>query len=854
MGTSCKYSHNKFGHRILLLVILFPNLTSQQQQCKPEDIHITTIRSLPPSHVNNTFTIVGMFPFLIKTWYNKSGFVWMEVARYAISQVNKMLASLKKVSVSLEYTFYDTCNDLQVITAAALQPLIDTTVKFIKENCCYQKEANIIGIVGPASSSTTKYLMKLLSCKPMPVIGYSATSTSFNDKEKYPLFMRTIPPDNLQAKMILDIALHFHWTYVSIIANDNEYGRMGMAELEKLFAKHDICTAVVRTFTYPYVESELEDIIKDLKKETLSSVIVIWAYGQRTKTFLKKSSQFKLYNKTWIVTDSLGKDPILVNFNPNVVHGLLCVEPYDGSYTLFEKSFWKMSYKDHASHNIWLKNLFENALNLNGSALDNATIGAYRDVMPMSKNGYIRKAIFAYGTALKHYITDNTVCTGNICNIRSIPNSTYFFQKYLQKVIFSDLDGETVSFDKLGNINSATFDLYFLQGKTNPLTWTKIGSWNKTEKLKVINGSFKWAGNTTVVPKSRCAEKCIPGYYAIFHNSKKCCWKCIPCNEGYIKPALGNQKCKICPGHHHITNLNGTKCISIEHVYISYNDQNAIVIYLFVMPGLCIPTFLIVIFIKYRKTPVVRSSQFNISLLQLISFLLLNASMILFLIKSSKAACIIRASLNGFLLTLAISVTLVKTQRLLQVFRAKHRLSRRNKLQTISKEVGLMLSLLVTEAVLLVGAYLIKPFDVVEENFTKYKKYMNCNTKSLLYIQILYVVILALFCGVQAFRGRKLPHNYNETRFIAVAMFAAIVVLVISIPLYESRPGEPERAVIVTTITISTNCFIMIIMYGYKIWIILARPDQNTQEVFDESRLKAVMEEVEIVMRNVHAS
>ena len=819
--------------------MLLINLTSQQKQCKPEDIHITTIRSLPPSNVTNTFTIVGMFPVTLKTRYNKSGFVWMEVARYAIAEVNKMLALLKNVSVSLEYIFYDTCNDIQITTAEALQILLQSTDKNVKENCCYEKEENIIGFVGPATSSTSNHLMKLLSYKPMPVISYSATSTRFDDKKIYPLFMRTIPPDNLQAKMILDIVLHFHWTHVSIIANDNEYGRMGMQELQKLFAKHDICTAVVRTFTYPYVESELEDIIKDLKKENLSSVIIIWASGPKTETFLKMSSEFKLYNKTWIVTESVGKDPILVNFDPNIVQGLLSIVPYSGIYTSFEKSFWNMSYKDHASHNIWLKNFFQIRLKLKGNALDNATIGAYKNRMPKSKNGYIRNAIFAYGTALKHYVTDNTACTGNICHVRSIPNSTYFFQKYLHKVIFSDLGGDIVSFDKLGNINSATFDLYSLQGKTNPLTWMKIGSWNKTEKLKVINGSFKWEGNTIAVPKSRCAEKCIPGYYAIFHNSKKCCWKCIPCNERYIKPALGNQKCKICPNNN-IPNLNGTKCITIEHVYISYNDQNAICIYFFVTAGVCVPTFLIAIFIRKRKTPVVRSSQFNISLLQLISFLLLNASMILFLVKPSKASCTVRVSLYGFLLTLAISVTLFKTQKLLKVFWARYRLSQRQKLQTTMKEVGSMIFLLVIEAALLVGVYLIKPFDVVEENFTKYKKYVNCNTKSLYYIQILYAVILALFCGVQAFRGRKLPQNYNETRFIAVAMFAAIVVLVISIPLYESRPGEPERAVIVTTITISTNCLIMIIMYGYKIWIIVARSDQNRQNVFHEIRLRAV--------------
>ena len=47
-------------------------------------------------------------------------------------------------------------------------------------------------------------------------------------------FYRTVLPDNLQAKAMIDLVLHFNWTQISILYVGDSYGKPGARELQNL--------------------------------------------------------------------------------------------------------------------------------------------------------------------------------------------------------------------------------------------------------------------------------------------------------------------------------------------------------------------------------------------------------------------------------------------------------------------------------------------------------------------------------------------------------------------------------------------------------------------------------------------
>lgn len=55
---------------------------------------------------------------------------------------------------------------------------------------------------------------------------------------------RTVPSDNYQARAMIDIALHFNWTYVSLVYSADEYGELGAEAFKKEARKVNICIAI----------------------------------------------------------------------------------------------------------------------------------------------------------------------------------------------------------------------------------------------------------------------------------------------------------------------------------------------------------------------------------------------------------------------------------------------------------------------------------------------------------------------------------------------------------------------------------------------------------------------------------
>ena len=48
------------------------------------------------------------------------------------------------------------------------------------------------------------------------------------------IFNNDILPDNLQAKAMIDLVLHFNWTQISILYVGDSYGQHGAQELQNL--------------------------------------------------------------------------------------------------------------------------------------------------------------------------------------------------------------------------------------------------------------------------------------------------------------------------------------------------------------------------------------------------------------------------------------------------------------------------------------------------------------------------------------------------------------------------------------------------------------------------------------------
>ena len=104
-------------------------------------------------------------------------------------------------------------------------------------------------------------------------------------------------------------------------------------------------------------------------------------------------------------------------------------------------------------------------------------------------------------------------------------------------------------------------------------------------------------------------------------------------------------------------------------------------------------------------------------------------------------------------------------------------------------------------------------------------EYISCNTYTFDRIGLLFVNLLLSLCMIQSYRARKLPANFNETKYIAVSVLCTKVFLMSY--LMAGDMGSLSETLLMGFANIS----MILIMYGYKLVIIVFYPNLNNATV-----------------------
>lgn len=96
-------------------------------------------------------------------------------------------------------------------------------VPFLARQPSSKRVKNVVGVIGPGSSSDTVQVQNLLQLFNMPQVGYSATSRDLSNKNFFKYFLRVVPSDKLQAQVMIDLMLAHNWTYVTVVYTEGEF-------------------------------------------------------------------------------------------------------------------------------------------------------------------------------------------------------------------------------------------------------------------------------------------------------------------------------------------------------------------------------------------------------------------------------------------------------------------------------------------------------------------------------------------------------------------------------------------------------------------------------------------------------
>ena len=175
----------------------------------------------------------------------------VEAMVYAINRINADETLLPGIDIGFD--IYDTCYYDIVTLGRSMNFVPDSSGEICTCTndtktggsggiiCC--EITPLVGIVGAERSECSIQSATLLGLHQTPVISYLSTSDTLSNKNVYPYFLRTVPPDRYQVSVIVDILLRFDWTYVSFLYSDDEYGQNAYAEFTTQSQQAGICIA-----------------------------------------------------------------------------------------------------------------------------------------------------------------------------------------------------------------------------------------------------------------------------------------------------------------------------------------------------------------------------------------------------------------------------------------------------------------------------------------------------------------------------------------------------------------------------------------------------------------------------------
>ena len=245
-------------------------------------------------------------------------------------------------------------------------------------------------------------------------------------------------------------------------------------------------------------------------------------------------------------------------------------------------------------------------------------------------------------------------------------------------------------------------------------------------------------------------------------------------------------------------------------------------------------------FLFYKNTPIVKSSNLTLSVSQVILHLLISFHLGMTIFEQKKWICFTHSILGGYLLRSIMSIYIVKTNQLRKIFKSSVKIEQ--SIGSALKEASFSMVYICANG--FITAVYLTLFHKYEYGTYQAEdplfRYNYCDMTSYFYVDTSFVIILSIICSVQAFLARKLPSNFNETYYIFLGMFTTTILLVLSIPLNGSFSHDGQKMFVNSIVIYCANIALISIAYGYKIHIMLFRKHRNTKEAFQRNMRKAM--------------
>ncbi|KAL3974730.1 cytoskeleton-associated protein 5 [Sarotherodon galilaeus] len=848
----------------VLLLACYVLISLAAKPKMPGHTHLNSIR------IDGDISLGGLFPVHARGNDGKAcgelkkekGIHRLEAMLFALDRINNDNELLPNITLGAR--ILDTCSrDTHALEQSLtfVQALIEkdsTDVKCLSGGPpIITKPERVVGVIGASASSVSIMVANILRLFKIPQVSYASTAPELSDNTRYDFFSRVVPPDTYQAQAMVDIVKAMNWNYVSTVASEGNYGESGVdAFIQKSREDGGLCISQSVKIPREPRPGEFDKIIRRLSENPNARVVIIFANEDDIRRLLQAA---KKANQTghfiWVGSDSWGSKISPILHQEEMAEGAVTILPKRQSIKGFDRYFISRTLENNR-RNIWFAEFWENNFQCKlsrhamkkGSGIKKCTnherIGKDSSYEQEGKVQFVIDAVYAMAHALHNMHKD--LCPGKVglCSKMDTINGTLLL-KYIRSVNFTGIAGTPVVFNENGDA-PGRYEIYQYQITKNTTEYKIIGHW--TDQLHLDTNDMQWPGETQEVPSSICSQPCRPGQRKKTVKGIPCCWHCENC-DGYQYQA-DNYTCKMCRFDLR-PNENHTGCVPIPIVKLEWSSPWAVIPLLIAVLGIMATLLVVVTFVRYNDTPIVKASGRELSYVLLTGIFLCYATTFLMISAPDVVVCSLRRIFLGLGMSISYAALLTKTNRIYRIFEQGKMSVSAPRFISPASQLVITFSLISVQLLGVCIWFGVDPSQAIIDyedqrtaNPDMARGVLKCDISDLSLICLLgYSMLLMVTCTVYAIKTRGVPETFNEAKPIGFTMYTTCIVWLAFIPIFFGTSQSAEKMYIQTTtltISISLSASVSLgMLYMPKVYVVLFHPEQNVPK--RKRSLKAVV-------------
>ncbi|XP_054164108.1 metabotropic glutamate receptor-like isoform X2 [Oppia nitens] len=706
---------------------------------------------------------------------------------------------------------------------------------------------HISGVVGGSYSEVSLQVANLLRLFKMPQVSYASTGTSLSDKTRYDFFARTVPPDTYQALALVDLVQSFNWSYVSLVTSEGQYGDSGMNAFAREAKKRNICIAMNEKVPMNADQHYFNQILTNLKMKSNAKGVVLFLRAEDNRGLLEAAKAANQTNSfSFIASDGWGTQAKLVEGVEEEAEGTITVELQSREIEEFDYYMGNMS--AYHNRNPWFQEYWEDTFSCrlppythnvdtdNNNSLPicspNLRIDRSMGYRQESKVQFVVDAVYAFAHALHNAWLDLCSGTENYCPALKELDGESFYKNYLLNVSFIDLAGSEMKFDRNGD-GLGRYNIFNYQQipDTNQYQYVLVGRW-ADEGLELNKDELKFNEGVPEVPTSICSNPCSLGEIKIVQQGDTCCWICAKCDPwAYV---YNESHCEDC-GAGRWPNKDKQSCYDLPIQYMKWDSLFAIIPVVIACLGISLTLFVIFTFIKYSDTPIVKASGRELSFILLggIMFCYLNTFILLW--KPMTIICALQRFGVGFGFCIIYGALLTKTNRISRIFDSARKSARRPSFISPKSQVLITMILVSIQVIGNLVWFVLEPPGTRQfhPDGKRSEVILKCRVRdSSFLLSLVYNMFLITTCTLYAVKTRKIPENFNESKFIGFTMYTTCIIWLAFVPIYFGTGNSFEIQITTLSVSISLSAYVALFcLFSPKIYIIIFHPDKNVRKL-----------------------